>query len=65
MIHFAFFAANVFFNPNISETIRARRLKFFEDRKANDLEKKFFLNAEVLTLLICNQWLNYTRVERF
>ena len=42
MIHFAVFAANVFFfNPNISETKQARLLKFFNDREANNLEKKF------------------------
>ena len=42
MIHFAFFAANVFFNSNISQTIQARGLKFVvKDREANDFEKMF------------------------
>ena len=43
MIHFAFFAANVFFNPNISQTTQTRGLKFVvKDREAlMTLEKMF------------------------
>ena len=40
MIRFTFLL-QAFFQPNISETIQARRLKIFEGREANDLENFF------------------------
>ena len=59
MIHFAFFAAKVFFNPNISQTIQARGLKFVvKDREANDRIKNVPKNTKVLTLFICNSGLH-------